>query len=104
MTTTIADLPTWTGPAWATEHVETNGGIRWTRRPTTVVTDCPQPITPEGEPVSVAAVLVERQPVQPPEEHPAEHLNRVWPDTGPTDNRLGRVLQVERVGGLIVGR
>ncbi len=64
MTTTIADLPTWTGPAWATEHVETNGGIRWTRRPTTVVTDCPQPITPEGEPVSVAAVLVERQPVQ----------------------------------------
>jgi len=76
MSTIALNLPTWDGPAWATKHNETNAGIRWTRRPTTAVNDCPQPITPEGEPVSVevvgydflevvgAAVLVDRQPVQ----------------------------------------
>ncbi len=83
MSTTIAlDLPTWTGPAWATEHTETDGGIRWTRRPTTADTGYPQlgalGGVPQlsGEQISVevagydflevvgAAVLVERQPVQ----------------------------------------
>jgi hypothetical protein len=77
MTTSIAlDLPTWTGPAWATEHTEAEAGIRWTRRATTAVNDCPEPSTPEGEPVNVevagydflqvvgSAVLLDRAPVQ----------------------------------------
>ncbi len=76
MSTIALDLPTWTGPAWATEHTEAEAGIRWTRRATTAVNDCPEPSTPEGEPVNVevagydflqvvgSAVLLDRAPVQ----------------------------------------
>ncbi len=73
---TIALEPTWTGPAWATEHTETDGGLRWTRSPaTSVTTDDDGPRAP-GEPVKVEAavcdfltiigpsVQIERQDVQ----------------------------------------
>ena len=83
MTTTSADLPTWTGPAWATWQTEAIGGIRWVRRATTAVTEYPDPDAP-GRPVTVEVaafdfvdgvegpeatanthrVLVERQSVQ----------------------------------------
>jgi hypothetical protein len=57
MTTSIAlDLPTWTGPAWATEHEPSDAGMRWGRRAATAVTQHPEPIRPEGAPIRVEAV------------------------------------------------
>jgi len=76
MTTSIAlDLPTWTGPTWATDHRDTDAGIRWERRATTTVTTAAGGPALPGEPVNVEAeaydflsivdnsVIVERHPV-----------------------------------------
>lgn len=76
MSTIALDLPTWIGPAWATEHTETDGGLRWERQATTAVASEPERLGTPGDPVPVTAaaydflevvspaVLVERQPVQ----------------------------------------
>jgi len=76
-TSSIAlDLPTWTGPTWATDHKDTDAGVRWERRATTTVTTAAGGPALPGEPVNVEAetydfvsivdssVIVERQPVQ----------------------------------------
>ncbi len=74
-TTTTAEHPTWTGPTWATDHKDTEAGIRWARRATTTVTTATDGAV-LGEPVNVEAetydflsivdnsVIVERHPVQ----------------------------------------
>jgi len=75
-TTTNTEHQTWTGPTWATDHKDTDAGVRWARRATTTVTTAAGGPALPGEPVNVEAetydflsivdnsVIVERQPVQ----------------------------------------